>query len=65
MMTMSLLAWRETDRNDLANMMASGSLDFAAMDAIINDITEIRVNLEEAEWNELLIRYSMLIRNEL
>jgi hypothetical protein len=60
-----LLAWRRTDKTDLVKMLASGSIEVGKLKDIINDITEIRVNLDDDEWTALLDHIESLLSGEL
>jgi hypothetical protein len=60
-----LLAWRRTDQTDLVNMLAAGSIDVGKLKNIINDITEICVNLDDEEWTALQNRIDNLLSGEL
>ena len=58
------LAWRETDRVDLINMLEADNIDLDKLKAILDDITEIRVNLDEEEWAILQTRIDKLLSGE-
>jgi hypothetical protein len=48
---LKLDAWRDIDRNDLHDMVLSGQLDMKLLQAIVNDVSELRVNFnDEDEW---------------
>ena len=59
-----LLAWRQTDRIDLSNMLAAGNIDMDKLKAIIDDITELRVNLDEEEWSAFQSNVNSLLSGE-
>jgi hypothetical protein len=56
-----LLAWRKTDQADLFNMLAAGRVDLDKLKAIMGDISEIRVNLDDEEWIVLQTRLNCLL----
>lgn len=45
-----LLAWRDSDKEDLLNMKKAGSINDETLWAILNDPTELEVNMSEEEW---------------
>lgn len=55
-----LLAWRATDREDLKAMMRQSSFSIARMRAILGDVTEVRINVDESDWERLMERFSEL-----
>ena len=60
-----LLAWRKTDQIDLANMFAAGNIDVCKLKTILDDITEIRVNLDDEEWAALQTRVDKMLSGDL
>jgi len=56
-----LLAWRKSDQLDLSNMIAAGGLDVKKLKSILDDITEVRVNLDDEEWLSLQRRVDCLL----
>ena len=56
-----LLSWRgDKDRRDLENMWSNGSINHSALNSILLDITEVRINITEAQWNLLNQRIAVL-----
>ncbi len=60
-----LLAWRRVDKHDLTNMLATDCIDFDKLKSIIDDVTELRINLEDEEWNAFFSRYLAFEQGEL
>jgi hypothetical protein len=59
-----LLAWRKTDQIDLVNMLTEGCIDAEKLKAILDDITEIRANLDDEEWAALQTRTERLLSGD-
>jgi len=58
---LKLLAFRKRDQEDLEDIVLSEELDWDLLDDIINDPTELRINLAtEDEWNQFVERYEWL-----
>lgn len=56
-----LLSWRgDKDRRDLENMWSNGSINRSTLNSILLDITEVRINITEAQWNLLNQRIAVL-----
>ena len=49
-----LLSWRAVDQSDLRAMKNGGGIDFGKLRGILDDALEVRVNLEDAAWEQLL-----------
>lgn len=49
-----LLSWRESDKADLLDMKRAGNVDEGKLQAILDDPTELQINVSEAEWSALL-----------
>ncbi|MEG0375221.1 MAG: DUF6036 family nucleotidyltransferase [Raoultibacter sp.] len=49
-----LLAWRNTDKEDLLSMKKAGSVDVEMLWAILDDPTEVQIGVSEEEWTKLL-----------
>ena len=45
-----MLAWRDQDKEDISSMLAAGNIDIGGLRAIIDDITELKPNLDDAQW---------------
>ena len=60
-----LLAWRRADKIDLANMLAAGNIDVDKLKDIIDDVTELRVNLDDEEWLAFQGNVNKLLYGEL
>jgi len=55
---LKLLAFRKRDREDLEDIAKSGKLDWSQLDALVSDITEVRINLDsEDTWAEFCKHY--------
>lgn len=46
-----LLAWRAQDEADVIDMLESRNVDVMKLHQIVDDITELRANLDDAEWS--------------
>ena len=58
---LKLLAFRKRDQEDLEDIVLSEALDWSSLDEIVNDPTELRINLAtEDEWNQFVERYEWL-----
>lgn len=55
-----LIAWRKQDQEDLYGMLEVGSIDTKKLVAILNDDSEVRINIEEKDWQELLAHLAAL-----
>lgn len=55
-----MLSWRDSDRDDLKGMVAADKIDFVLLENILNDVTEVQVNLNEDEWKQLKERYEVV-----
>lgn len=55
-----LLSWRPNDQRDLEEMWGNGSIDHNLLAAILDDPLEVRVNIDEDQWQELNQRLSIL-----
>ena len=49
-----LLSWRDSDKADLLNMKKAGNVDEKKLQVVLNDPTELQINVSEAEWSALL-----------
>lgn len=55
-----LLSWRASDRSDLHAMKDGGNIDVGKLRGILDDACEVRVNLEDAAWEQLLAHVAEL-----
>jgi hypothetical protein len=61
LVVLKLDAWREIDQADLKDMIRNNKLNFAKLQAILDDDTELRINYEdEDEWLAFCQRVEML-----
>jgi len=60
-----VIANRARDISDLRSMRTSDSLDLAKLDAIMSDMTEVQINMEQPEWEQLEKRYQVFCEGRL
>lgn len=58
-----LMAWRAADIADLQNMLKSGNIDQQKLWEILNNPTEVQINVAKEEWESLLMHVSELLDN--
>ncbi|MDR1184431.1 MAG: hypothetical protein LBK67_06500 [Coriobacteriales bacterium] len=46
-------------------MLAADAVDFKKMKILLDDIAEVRINLDDEEWNQLLERFRALESGDL
>ena len=64
-MTLKLLAFRKRDQDDFDGIAESKVLDWDALDKLINDPAELRINLESEDvWKEFLKRYEWFLQRK-
>lgn len=57
---MKLVAGRATDIRDLESMADAGKLDFERVQGILDDVSEVELNLDDAQWQQLVRRFEDL-----
>ena len=60
-----LLSWRDIDKQDLLNLYTAKSIDLDKLKSILDEITELQINLDEKEWRTLLGRLEDFCKGEL
>ena len=60
---LKLLAFRKRDQEDLEDIVLSEELDWGLLDRIVNDPSELRINLAtEDEWDQFVEQYEWLLK---